>query len=361
MRLLLLLALAAMMAGAKSPGLRQGVSGADAGSEGPVPPVAGQSEELRSIGALAPHIASAFEEITECHAARDGSYIVFDRRAHAVYSVPPGAEAPVKLLQVGAESGRILQPIAFDSSPDGVFVVADAPEGVQRIQFFSPTGTAMGGFSLGRSGTPQIRLGDLVVSGIASVEFTGQTILLSQPETGALVTEYTIMGSVLRTFGELRATGQENDPQVHRALNAGLPLLIPKGGYYFVFVSGVPMFRKYAADGELLFERHIEGPELDDYLKTLPTTWPRRASRQGEFPIVPSTIRTAAVDRDGHLWISLAVPSTYVYDAGGDKRRTLEFRGAGSINPTSFHFTRDGRVLVTPGCYAFSAHRTGSR
>jgi hypothetical protein len=312
-------------------------------------------EELRSIGALAPHIAGAFEDITECHAAPDGSYLVFDRRAHAVYGVPAGAPAPIKLLQIGAETGRILQPIAFDSAPDGTLVVADAPDGVQRIQFFSHTGTAMGGFTIGRSDTPQITLGDLVISGIGSVEFTGKSILLSQPDVGALVTEYTITGSVLRTFGALRATGHETDPAVHRAHNVGLPLANPKGGFYYVFVSGVPMFRKYDAQGQLIFERHIEGVELDDYVKTLPTTWPRRTGRRGEFPIVPTTIRTAAVDADGQLWISLAVPFTYVYDTAGDKRRTLQFRGAGPINPTSFFFTRDRRVLVTPGCYAFSA------
>ena len=70
---------------------------------------------------------------------------------------------------------------------------------------------------------------------------------------------------------------------------------------------------------------------------------------------MPAIVRTAAVDRDGNLWISLAVPYTYVYDSTGDKRRTLLFRAAGVIAPTSFFFTRDRRVLVTPGCYAFDA------
>ncbi len=66
-------------------------------------------------------------------------------------------------------------------------------------------------------------------------------------------------------------------------------------------------------------------------------------------------VRTAAVDPDGNLWISLAAPYTYVYDTSGDKRQTLQFRGAGIISPTSFFFTRDHRVVITPGCYAFDA------
>jgi len=67
-------------------------------------------------------------------------------------------------------------------------------------------------------------------------------------------------------------------------------------------------------------------------------------------------VRSFNNDRDGNLWISLVVPYTYVYDSTGDKRRTLQFRAAGIVTPTSFFFTRDRRVLVTPGCYAFEAN-----
>jgi hypothetical protein len=51
--------------------------------------------------------------------------------------------------------------------------------------------------------------------------------------------------------------------------------------------------------------------------------------------------------------VSLATPFTYVYDRRGDKRRTIQFRGAGIISPTALSFTREGRVLVAPGCYSF--------
>ena len=56
----------------------------------------------------------------------------------------------------------------------------------------------------------------------------------------------------------------------------------------------------------------------------------------------------------GNLWISLMAPFTYVYDRNGEKRHTLQFTAAGVIAPTSFFFTADGRVLVAPGCYAFT-------
>jgi len=309
-------------------------------------------EERRATGSLPAHIAAAFDEMAACHLSPGGEYLIFDRRAHAVYTFATGAEGPKRIVQIGSETGRIIRPTAFDSAADGSFVVADAPEDRQRVQFFSAAGTTLGGFTMPGRGVPQITLGDLVLSGLGTLEYTGQTVLISQPELGSLVIEYVATGTPLRTFGELRPTGQEKDPQVHAALNVGITLLNPKGGYYFVFLSGVPMFRKYDPAGTLVFERHIEGVELDPYVAKLPTTWPRK---RGEIPIVPAAVRTAAVDPDGNLWISLAAPYTYVYDASGDKRHTLQFRGAGIISPTSFFFTRDRRVLVTPGCYAFDA------
>ena len=309
-------------------------------------------EERRAIGALAAHIAAAFDEIAACQTTPAGEFIVFDRRAHAVFTVPRGAEVPKKIVQIGAEPGRILMPTAFDSAPDGSFVIADTPRDLQRLQFFLPTGTTLGGFTMPSRGAPQITLGSMFLSGLASLEYTGQTVLISQPENGALVIEYLPTGTPLRTFGELRATGQEQDPAVHAALNVGVVLLNPKGGYYFVFLSGVPAFRKYDATGKLVFERAIQGVELDPYVGKMPTTWPRR---RGDIPIVPAMVRTAAVDGDGNLWISLVAPYTYVYDASGDKRHILQFRAAGIVMPTQFFFTKDRRVIVTPGCYTFNA------
>jgi hypothetical protein len=313
-------------------------------------------DERRSIGSLPAHVGGAFEEMAACHLSTTGDYLIFDRRAHAVYSFKPGGEEAVKIVQIGSESGRILRPTAFDSSPEGTFVVADAPGNQQRIQFFTHAGGGMGGFTMAGRPVPQITLGNLVLSGVGSLKYTGTSILLSQPEIGALVTEYELNGATRRTFGELRPTGQEKDPAVHTAFNVGWALPNPAGGYYFVFLSGVPMFRKYDAAGKLVFERHIEGTEMDPYLNRMPTTWPHRTVSGTEYPIVPAMIRTAAVDLEGNLWISLMAPFTYVYDGGGDKVRTIQFRAAGVLTPSSFFFTKDRRVLVTPGCYAFDAH-----
>ena len=69
---------------------------------------------------------------------------------------------------------------------------------------------------------------------------------------------------------------------------------------------------------------------------------------------MPSAIRTAAVDPGGSLWISLASTHTYVYDSDGDKRRIIQFRGAGTMAPSDLFFTKTGRLIVAPGCYTFA-------
>lgn len=314
-------------------------------------------QTLRSVGSLPAHIAGSFEDFSACHLTPEGDYLVFDRRAHSVYRVASdGKTEPKKILQIGIKKGEILQPIAFASAPDGTFVVADSPGGQDRIQIFLYLGAQVGGFLLPARSIPRIALGDVVLSGVGSMDYTGKTILVSQPDaSGALITEYDLTGKVLRSFGQLRKTGHEQDQDLHLALNGGLPLAIPGGGYYYVFPGGIPMFRKYDAKGELVFERHIEGPEVDDHIRKLPGTWPRRKVGGNEYPIVPSGIRTAGVDPQGNLWISLLTATTYVYDPVGDKARVVEFRGAGLLAPNDLFFTGDGRIVASPGCYVFEA------
>ena len=308
---------------------------------------------LRASGGLPAHIAGSFLKPLGFQQTDAGQYFVFDRRAHAVFTI--AGDAPKKVIEVGAEPGRVLDPSAFDIAPsDGSFVIADAPLRQQRIQIFTANGSRLGGFTLRAKEIARITVDTLVLNGVGSIQFTGETIVINQPESGALVTELTLYGQPRRAFGELRATGQEADPNVHLALNTGLPLIDPTGGFYFVFVAGTPIFRKYDANGTLVFERHIEGPELDEYVKTLPTRWPSRKNDDGDvLPLVPPAIRAAGVDRQGRLWVSLMQPFTYVYDASGDKMRTVQFRGADVLAPNSLFFTKDGRILVTPGCYEF--------
>ena len=217
-----------------------------------------QVETLRAVGALPAHIADAFDTPLDFQQTDAGQYFVFDRRAHAVYTVAD--DAPRKIIAIGAEPGRILDPTAFDMDPrDGTFVVADAPATRQRIQTFTASGSRLDGFTLPGADLPRITLDTFVLNGIGSLRFTGETLLLNQPRNGALVTELRLDGTPVRTFGRLRASGQEADPEVHFAFNTGLPLVDPTGGFFYIFLAGRPMFQKYDAAGRLLKSRIVAG------------------------------------------------------------------------------------------------------
>jgi len=314
---------------------------------------AARIELLRATAALPAHIAGSFRQPLAYQQTDAGQSFVFDRRAHAVYTI--AGDTAKKVIEVGAEPGRVIDPTAFALDPaDGTFVIADAPLRRQRIQVLTANGSRLAGFTLQSKEIARVTIDTVVLSGIGSIQFTGRSIFINQPETGALVSELTLYGQPIRTFGELRKTGQEADRDVHLALNSGFPLIDPTGGFYFVFSAGIPAFRKYDPTGRLLFERHIEGPELDEYVRALPGVWPKRQNGEGDLlPYVPPSIRTAGVDGTGRLWVSLMDAVTYVYDRTGEKVRTVQFKGADVFAPSSFFFTKDGRLLVTPGCYEF--------
>ena len=133
--------LAAGISIAAALGLHSGV--AATGATGAALPV----ETLRAVASMPAHLAGTFTDLAACHTTPDGDYLVFDRRAHSVYRVPP--KGPTRqIIQIGVEPGRILLPLAFDSAPDGTFVVADAPQGTERVQIFFYLGGAVGGFHL---------------------------------------------------------------------------------------------------------------------------------------------------------------------------------------------------------------------
>jgi hypothetical protein len=310
-------------------------------------------ETLRAVSSLSPIISGRFEDPIGCAEATTSELVVLDRRAHTVYVVSADRKSVSKVLEIGGEQGRVLSPGALDLSQDDIFAVADAPQGQERIQYFSLTGTRLGGFWLAKRVAARVVIGPLVLNGVGSMHFTGKTFLINEPDTGGLFLERDIEGTVLRQIGVLRPTSQEADRDLHLSLNIGLPLVDPTGGFYFVFQTGRPIFQKYDKDGVLQFERHIEGVELDGQIQALPTTWPKRAA--GALPLVPPLVRTAAVDPDGRLWVSLMTPFTYVYNRNGDKVRTVQFDAFGIVSPTSLFFTRRGRLLVTPGCHEFAA------
>src|SRR3954470_13165609 len=128
-------------------------------------PARARVELLRSTGGLPAHIAGSFQRPIGFQQTDAGQYFVFDRRAHAVYTV--SGDAAKKIIEVGAEAGRVLDPSAFDIDPaDGSFVIADAPLRQQRIQVFTASGGRLSGFTLPSREVARVTLDSVVLNGI---------------------------------------------------------------------------------------------------------------------------------------------------------------------------------------------------
>lgn len=314
----------------------------------------GRVETLAAAGGLRPEICGQYREPLAFQQTASGVYYVFDRRGHSVHSIDPAGKASRTVVTIGGETGRVIEPMAFDLAPDGTFVVSDAPNGRERLQIFDFAGNWLSGFTLPGRAESRVSVGGLTLNGVGTLAFLGNGIALNQPETGSLITEYGFAGTPVRSIGRLRGTGHEADRQLHLAMNAGIPVPHPAGGYFFVFLAGTPVFQRYDAKGALMFERIIQGRELDPVLEQMPKAWPRRTVDGKELPLVVPTVRAAAVDRGGNLWVSFLIPFTYVFDSDGEKIRTVQFRAAGLIAPTSLFINAKNRALITPGCYEFA-------
>jgi hypothetical protein len=312
--------------------------------------------ELKALGGLPPETCNLFRDPVAWQQAPSGDNFVFDRRDHSVYSVPRETRLPTKIVSIGSEGGRLLEPTAFDLAPNGrTFAVADAPRNQERLQVFDTSGKWMAGFFLPGRAQTRVSISGLALGGVSTLAFLGNGIVLNQPETGSIITEYGLSGTPVRSIGTLRATGHEADRQLHLAMNTGVPIPLPDGGYYFVFLTGRPVFRRYDAKGAFMFERAIQGRELDPIINQMPKEWPRRNVDGSELPLVVPTVRTAALDGRGQLWVSFLTPFTYVFDVHGDKIRTVQFRATGIVAPSSLAFSAKGSVLITPGCFEFPA------
>jgi hypothetical protein len=308
---------------------------------------------LRPIGALPLRLVEDIQSPRAFVETSAGEAIVLDAAAQTVYAVNAGRTRARRIIDVGVEAGHIIRPNGFSLGPNDLLAIADSPGTYSRLQNFDSTGRLIGWFYLSEQPGPRLALGGLALQGPGPIASTGQTFLFNAPRTGSLINEFDARGDAVRGVGTLRPTGHESDPALHIALNSGLPLADPTGGYYFVFDSGVPMFRKYDMQGALRFERHIEGVEIDAALALMPTRWPA-TPRDGSQPFAPGLVQTAAVDRIGRLWVALTTGYTYVYDQRGDKLRTIQFQASSLVSPISLFFARGNRVLVTPGCYEFS-------
>ena len=231
------------------------------------------------------------------------------------------------------------------------------PTAASACRSSTPPGVRTGGFILPGRGASRVVLGSLALNGVGTLAFNGRTLLMSHPESGWLMTEYALDGSPLRSIGQLRKTGHEADRDLHLAWNSGIPIADPKGGFFFVFMAGEPAFRKYDDNGTLIYERRVQGREIDPLVAAIPDRWPRR--NPGELPLVAPLVRTAALDRAGKLWVSFVAAVLVCLRFGRRKnpdraisrrRRSCRRPASGSTKRAGF-WSRPGVMSSTRGCH----------
>jgi hypothetical protein len=121
---------------------------------------------LRPVGGLPAHIAGRFQEPIGFAQTESGQYLVLDRRAHTVFAVDRAKRGVREVIQIGFEEGRVLGAGVLSVGADDIFAVADAPNGVERIQYFSLAGSLIGGFFLEPVRGPRLSFGPVVINGI---------------------------------------------------------------------------------------------------------------------------------------------------------------------------------------------------
>ena len=188
-----------------------------------------QPDIVRSIGAVPLDIAGRFRSPSGFQQSASGQYFVSIAGAHTVFWYRCTTDERL------ADRRNRLRAWP-DHRPDRIFGRArrahswspTRPTTCERIQIFSPAGFRIRGLPAERPaeaacgpGQPGGRRHRL------DAQYTGTSILISQPDTSALITEYTLAGGVNRLIGTLRRTGHEDDPDLHVALNTGVPLIDP--------------------------------------------------------------------------------------------------------------------------------------
>ena len=162
------------------------------------------------------------------------------------------------------------------------------------------------GFFLPGQPAARVTIDNLMLNGAGSIQHAGNTLLISHPESGALFTEYSPGGYAQRSIGRLRATGFEDDRELHVAMNAGLPLVDPTGGFYLRLhhrPAAVPQVRRDGSAGLRAAHRRARARRLPGDAADALAATPRRGQ---DVPFVtpsfappPSARTRRAVDLAG--------------------------------------------------------------
>ncbi len=277
--------------------------------------------------------------------SQNNLYYVSDRKRHSVIVFNERFEIQREIGGIGSAPGRLFRPGYIEVSDDGIIYVQDG--GNERIQSFTLDGTHLGTFST----EPYM--------GFAAG--TRGEIYLGQPEKGALISVHSREGKLLRSFGKLKDYSdfygeafRDRNEEFSNAINR-VRLSVDRDGNILASFMLIPLIQKYTRDGELVFERRLEGPEIDALTQS-----PSGRLTMSMDGFVGEIIALEAIPLpNGEIGVVLTDRSIYVADQSGQRLRVLRPSVETNFTPEMTGVTPAGEVLLiglSPrNCYRLSA------
>lgn len=267
-----------------------------------------------------------------------GEYYVSDFRGNRIVVLDEYLNVRRGIGRIGSGPGQLIHPANIRVTNGGIIYVVDS--GNDRIQQFDTDGhyvrefrtTLFEGFGLNSRGE----------------------VFLNQPEQGFLVTVYSPFGRKLRSLGKLKTFSsvygqqfQQKDDPYKIAINRVRLSVDDEDNVYVSFMLA-PLIQKYSPDGTLLFEKRLEGPEIENLTRVLVTDTPDKYISFAYDGLEERVIvLDPVVDVSGkRIYIILADGSVYVADWEGNKLSWLRPSIREPLYPYASALSLTGEVLV---------------
>jgi hypothetical protein len=273
-------------------------------------------------------------------ASHNGKYFLTDFEGNRILIVNERMELERDFGRIGSGPGRLFHPGYLDIGPDGTVFVEDA--GNERIAKFDQSGNYLG----------ELRVPPHLGLAVGSQN----ELYLGDPYEGHLVSVYSSSGQKLRSFGQLKKFSDvygpafsDKDAPYTIAFNRVRLATDEEGNVYVSFML-TPLIQKYSPNGTLLFERPLEGPELDQLFEAIQKT--KYIATRGDGADARIIALDPVIDpSNGNIMVPLVDGSIYVADREGRKinllHPVLSSKGGGFFHPFVASLGANGELLVT--------------